>query len=296
MNKSERWEFLCPAGVWPAFALVLVMAFASGVWAADTVRITHGPILGRLSAEGIGVWARTSRPGEFRVRYGLKPDALDQVSETVSTTSGRDNTGWIHVTGLQPRAKYYYRVETPAGPADRTPGGSFRTLPSAGQTRHDEHNPKGLFNFRFEFACGNRPQFNAEGMPPRPTYVTMLRELKDEIDFAIVNGDWIYEVKRDFPVSEWLEQVGQSPQDIPSSVRLTPAVVGIWENYKYYLETDPALATWHREIPSFFTFDDHEILNDINATALALAISAGRATCWGISAEEHGCLTIASCK
>ena len=37
------------------------------------VTVTHGPILGRLGPTEIGVWVRTSRPGTFRVRYGLDP-------------------------------------------------------------------------------------------------------------------------------------------------------------------------------------------------------------------------------
>jgi hypothetical protein len=27
------------------------------------IRISHGPILGRVSSDGIGIWARTSEPG-----------------------------------------------------------------------------------------------------------------------------------------------------------------------------------------------------------------------------------------
>ncbi|MFT7642703.1 MAG: hypothetical protein ACI9G1_004461, partial [Pirellulaceae bacterium] len=36
---------------------------------AEEITITHGPILGRLSKDGVGVWARTSKPGQFRVAY-----------------------------------------------------------------------------------------------------------------------------------------------------------------------------------------------------------------------------------
>jgi hypothetical protein len=46
-------------------------------------------------------------------------------------------------------------------------------------------------------------------------------------------------------------------------VDLAPSIVGVWENYKLYLSRGRNLSAWHREIPSFFTFDDHEILNDV---------------------------------
>ena len=50
--------------------------------------ITTGPILGRLSADGIGVWARTSRAASFQVRYGLSEDEMDQITDPVPTQFG----------------------------------------------------------------------------------------------------------------------------------------------------------------------------------------------------------------
>ena len=32
---------------------------------------------------------------------------------------------------------------------------------------------------------------------PYPTYKTMLQRIAGDIDFAILNGDWVYEEKRD---------------------------------------------------------------------------------------------------
>ncbi len=63
----------------------------------DENMITHGPILGRLSSSGVGVWARTLRTGEFAVLYGTDPKRLDQTAGPVKTLLARDNTGWIHV-------------------------------------------------------------------------------------------------------------------------------------------------------------------------------------------------------
>ena len=133
--------------------------------------------------------------------------------------------------------------------------------------RNPEHNPRGLFNFSFEFACGNKPNPDPGSNVQRPAFVTMLRELDNKIDFAILNGDWIYERQRDYTAGQWLEQVGATAAETPDIVQMAPSIVGVWENYKDYLATDPNLAAWHREIPSFFVFDDHEILNGINGTS-----------------------------
>ena len=95
----------------------------------------------------------------------------------------------------------------------------------------------------------------------------MLDHLKDKVYFHIQNGDFIYEEKRDYRVEEWLEQVGLPADQTPRIVNLAPSIVGVWENYKLYLERGKALAAWHRNVPAFFTFDDHEILDNVDGTS-----------------------------
>jgi phosphodiesterase/alkaline phosphatase D-like protein len=227
---------------------------------ARASQITHGPILGRLTANSVDVWARTDRPGTFGVRYGTQPGKLDQRSGPVATHLDRDNTGSGTLKGLKPNTRYHYDLligEKPTGV-----GGSFRTLPDPAAYRHPKVNPKGLFNFRFEFACGNSQGKHSRG-PALPAFKTMLDRLHDKINFAILNGDWLYEDHRDHTVDAWRKQVGLGGGKLPHLVAVAPTVVGVWENYKVYLERGKNLAAWHRNMPSFFTFDDHEILNDV---------------------------------
>ena len=62
---------------------------------------------------------------------------------------------------------------------------------------------------------------------------------------------------------QWLDQVGADRSDLPEVVRLAPTITGVWENYKLYLKRGVNLSAYHRHVPTFFTFDDHEILNDV---------------------------------
>jgi alkaline phosphatase D len=240
------------------------LSLAVAALAQTPARITHGPILGRLGAHQIGVWVRTERPAAFHVRYGLEPSKLDGLSSPVTTRIEHDNTGWVLIGGLTSNTKYYYQV-VPQGAESSAvkPDGAFLTLPEPADFRNAEHNPRGLFNFRFEFACGNNQNPNSGLGPSLPAFRTMLRELDDKIHFAILNGDWLYEDSRDYPAEKWLQQVGLPPAQTPALVRLAPSITGLWENYKVYLARGKNLSAWHREIPSFFTFDDHEILNDV---------------------------------
>lgn len=241
----------------------LLAALAGVASAEEFPHFTHGPILGRLSETGVGVWARTGVSGEFRVRYGESADALDRNSASVQTRLENDNTGWVEITGLKPNTKYYYALEIPGAETSTHRRGSFRTLPDAADFVHEKLNPRGLFNFSFEFACGNNQNPGQSVGPSTPTFRTMTDRIADDIHFAILNGDWLYETRRTYQVSQWLAQVNRPVEDTPHAVKVSPALVGVWQNYKHFLEQSQSLNDWHRVTPTFFTYDDHEILNDV---------------------------------
>jgi phosphodiesterase/alkaline phosphatase D-like protein len=245
-----------------AFALIL----STQVQADEDNYVTHGPILGRVTAHEIGIWARTWRAAPFRVRYGLLPDQLDLLSEPVTTMVGHDNSGWLELSNLQADTRYYYELVLGEGetaiPVIQRPG-SFRTLPDVEQLRDEKHNPEGKFNFSFELGACNNQVLKGWG-PEFPAYGTMLeRGIPDQISFALLNGDWIYEDGRDYAPEKWLQDVGLAPEQTPEIVSIAPTIVGVWENYKRYLERSSNLSRWHRNVPSYFTLDDHEILNDV---------------------------------
>jgi len=226
---------------------------------AQAQEITHGPILGRLGARHVGVWVRTSSPATLVVRYGTAPDALDHASAPAATLLAHDNTGWVLIEGLAPGTRYFYKTVVGDATENPQPDGSFRTLPDADSCRHPVYNPRGLFNFTFEFGCGNHQTKRTEDIP---TFATLLARHGGELDFAVQNGDWLYEEARDYTLDQWRDQVAVAEGDVPEPARTAPAIVGVWENYKSYLARSSSLAAWHRNVPSFFTYDDHEIVDD----------------------------------
>ncbi|HUQ93610.1 MAG TPA: alkaline phosphatase D family protein [Bryobacteraceae bacterium] len=232
--------------------------------------ITHGPILGHVGMTEIHVWGRTAKPGEFRVRFGTNANRLEQTSGPVKTSFDHDNAAWTRLSGLRPDTKYYYRLAAGSNAeGEARHGGSFRTLPDPDAYRNRELNPKGLFNFRFEFgSCNNQKLGNGMG-PGLPAFKVMREKLKDKVLFSILNGDWLYEEKREFSVEEWRQQVGCGAANLPAIVKLAPSITGVWENYKFFLERGVNMAAWHKEVPCYFTPDDHEILNDVYGTATA---------------------------
>ncbi len=223
--------------------------------------VTHGPMLGLVTDSSVRVWARTHKAGVFSVRYGEHPERLEGNSAEVSTAVQHDHAGSTTLAGLRPDTEYHYQIyigEVPSGSA-----GTFRTLPSAAGHRDAEHNPRGLFNFRFQFgSCANQNPRGGIG-PSLPAYATMLRELRGNTHFSLMNGDFIYEEHRSMPAEDWLMQVGLPLESMPRDVALAPNLAGLWENYKTYLSRGVNLAAWQRHMPTVFTFDDHDLVNDI---------------------------------
>ncbi len=240
--------------------------------AGDGPVITHGPILGRVSSDTIGIWARTSEATEVTLFYGKRPDAKDY-TKTFETKTVNDNTGWILLESLDSSSKYYYEISTgkSADGVERL-SGHFHTLPDVQDVVNPDSNPQGLFNLRFEFACGNNQNADAGSAyhEALPAYATMRRNLvRDDaesfVDFAILNGDWLYEnddKRRETP-QDWSAQTGIDESHTPRVLKVMPTLAGVWANYKHYLEKGVTMADWHRYVPSYFTFDDHEIVNDV---------------------------------
>lgn len=244
----------------PLIIALCVVAFAFSATAAT--EISDGPMLGQVTDSSIVVWARTERPGSFKVRYGTAPDRLTAESGGVITTYARDLTGSVRIEGLQPETRYH--LEVMGEGTQRGPRGEFRTLPNGSRHRHPDLNPRGLFNFRFELGCCQTQNPKSGLGPSLPAFATMLRErIPEKVHFAILNGDWLYEEERSYPAAEWVRQVGASSDQIPKVVDVAPPIVSVWQNYKTYLRRAPNLVAWHRRVPTVFTFDDHELVNDI---------------------------------
>ncbi|HUR20179.1 MAG TPA: metallophosphoesterase family protein, partial [Vicinamibacterales bacterium] len=242
-----------------AQAALLATPAAAAAQPAGGTRITHGPLLGSLGPNDIWVWGRTERAGSFRVRYGTSRERLDQTSAEVTTRVDHDNAAWIHVQGLKSNTRYFYQLDG-GGQV-----GTFKTQPAPADYANSETNPKGLFNFSFAFGSCSNQSTDLE----LPAYKVLNRQHASKVLFSIMNGDWLYEEKREYPVEEWRKQVGIAEAQTPRIVKLAPSITGVWENYKLYLERGVPLAEWHRNVPGYFTTDDHEILNDVYGTGSA---------------------------
>lgn len=221
---------------------------ANHVAPAETLGLTHGPMLGRPAAESVTVWLRTAEPAEFVVRYSTELPIDDTSPGVAGRTRGEsDNTGFVTLEDLKASTRYFYAVELGGRLADlridyHDPWPSFRTLPDGSSFRDPNYNPEGLFNLCFSIGCcaSQDPVRSGGQYGSPPSFDTLFRNHRDEIQFHIMNGDTIYEEERDGTLD------------------------GLWNNYRLYWKRGRSFARLTRSVPAVFTYDDHEIGWDIH--------------------------------
>ncbi|MDX9880466.1 MAG: alkaline phosphatase D family protein [Prolixibacteraceae bacterium] len=240
------------------FTSILCLFLLLGFISAHS-QVTHGPILGKPSDKSMGIWVRTALPGSVTVNYGLYSDSM---TETIvfETKIEKDCSGWACFNNLSPNTVYYYRIRT-SGSAKEIQR-TFKTLPSGKDYYNEAYNKGGLFNFSFHLGHCSNQKMHDFSKGDISTFQIMNNQWKEKVNFGILNGDFIYEDARDTPVDVWQYSVGLKSNEIPDIVSVAPSVVGVWQNYKNYLDRSENLSKWHSYVPTFFTMDDHEVLGD----------------------------------
>lgn len=232
---------------------------ANDVLPYSTAGLSHGPLLGGVTSETVKVWIRTRDPVDFDVVYDKSlPLTGASPSARASTSEQADRTGVVQLNGLEPNTRYFYGIRIGGVLADLResidqPWPSFRTLPSDASFHDPKHNPNGLFNFAFAIGhCASQDPDRSGGMyASTPAYDTIWREHLTELSFGIVNGDVIYEERRDGTIE------------------------GVRDNYKLYLSRGRSFANLFRALPGFFTFDDHDVGWDLHGSG-QIGLGGGR--------------------
>jgi alkaline phosphatase D len=213
----------------------------------QSLGITHGPVLGRITEGAVTVWIRTQAPAAFEIAVSERPpfDGARAVRGTTSTE--KDNTGWVTVDGLKANTRYFYALRLRGEIVDirasmDDPWPSFRTLPDGRSFAH-EYNPEGRFNFSFSVGSCQRqrsPEDTYGIYANPPVFDTLWKRHRDRLSFHIINGDYTYEET------------------------LNGSKTGLEDNYKLYLDRGRSLNRFLRHVPMFTMFNDHEMTDNID--------------------------------
>jgi alkaline phosphatase D len=235
MTQLNRRELIAALGA---------LGLAPSAFAQDnepSFTFAHGVASGDPQHDQVILWTRVTPvdPSEtLRVRWAVASDpGMKQVRQSgrFVTDRRRDFTVKIDAAGLKPAATYYYQFEARGV---KSPIGRTRTLPAGSVDR-----------LRFAFAsCSNYPHgyFNA--------YARIAE--RDDLDFVLHLGDYIYEYK----LGEYADpQLAGTRDVVPKSEIVTLDDYRL--RYALY-RTDPDLQEVHRQHPFIVVWDDHETANN----------------------------------
>jgi len=100
---------------------------------AQSVSLTHGPVVGAVTDNSARVFVRTDNEAEVRIRYSTEPDLSDYQESSVSTTGDvHDFTTRISLYSLDPSTTYYLDVLVNDQSQLESPYPRFKTFPPRG--------------------------------------------------------------------------------------------------------------------------------------------------------------------
>jgi alkaline phosphatase D len=215
-----------------------VFAFlASGTGAAvraashDSPVLTHGVVVGDVTAETAVLWARADREGTLKVHLS---GGKHHGAARLAFHSADDYTGQVVLDGLKPGTSYRYRVGSEHG--------SFRTAPAPGEAA-----PVRLA-FGGDVAGQNVCRDTTEGFPIMET----IRAQRPELFVGL--GDMIYADNACDPVG--LYGNAQVPGPGPA-----PDLATYWAHWRYN-RADPGSQRLLESTSYIGVWDDHEVVND----------------------------------
>jgi alkaline phosphatase D len=131
VQKQTRNHFNYYAISW---VVIVLLTVGSPYTFSAEVNITHGPLVGAVQANSAKIWVRTDSPADVHVEYNTSADFIQSaLSQTTTTTKGKDFTGKLRLSGLAPETDYFYRLWLNNAPLPEVY--SFRTNPGDAATR-----------------------------------------------------------------------------------------------------------------------------------------------------------------
>lgn len=221
-------------------AVGLATACAAPTGPAPTTAFSSGIASGLHSDTQVVLWTRADPRlvGSTTVEWQVGDDpAFTNVvaSGMVSTGPANDHTVKLLVGGLSPDRSYWYRF---TAPGHASPIGRTRTLPAAGAS---------VSRLRLAYASC---QSYANG------YYAAWRQIATQpVDAVLFLGDYIYE-------SALIQLLRTVREEGLEEARTLDVYRSKYQLYK----TDPDLQAAHAAHPFVTIWDDHEIVNDYDAS------------------------------
>ena len=221
----------------------------------DSLRpqIDCGISSGDISVDGAVVWSKTDRPAKMRVEWSTHRDFRStQTIVGPDALAASDYTAKLGLKGLPQGAEIFYRIsfeDLVTGRRSAPEVGKFRTPDSAG-------------SWPTRFAWSGDVGGQGYGINPKVGGMTIFESMRAmHPDLFIHCGDVIYadaplkKVKMLGPGRYWHNLVTAEKRKVAETLQEFRG------NFKYNL-LDTNLRRFNAEVPTAFTWDDHETKNN----------------------------------
>jgi alkaline phosphatase D len=199
--------------------------------AGDAPAVTHGVVVGDVTARTAVLWARADREGTLKVQ--LSGGKHDHVGRLMFRAAD-DYTGQVVLTGLKPDTDYRYRVGSERG--------SFETAPAADDAEEVR------LAFGGDVAGQNVCRDTAEGFPIMDT----IRGVRADVFVGL--GDMIYADNACDPVGRYGNAQVPGPGPAPE--------LATFRAHWRYNRADAASQRLLASTSYVGVWDDHEVVND----------------------------------
>jgi alkaline phosphatase D len=223
-----------------ACAVVVLAGAPLGAAQPAAPTVTHGVVVGDVTARAAVLWARANRSAELNVRLsGGRHGPI----ERVRVVAADDFTGLVRLEGLRPDTRYGYRVSFTAGNG-RGPvvQGSFQTAPASNDATAVE------LAFGGDLAGQNVCRDAQEGFPILDTIRAR------EPDLFVGLGDMVY-------ADNACDSTGRYGNAQHGGLPIAVDLPGFWEHWRYN-RGDRASQQLLRSTSYVGVWDDHEVVND----------------------------------
>lgn len=205
--------------------------------------VTHGVVVGDVTARSAVLWARASRGATLNVQ--LAGGAHSRV-ERVRARADDDFTAQVRLRGLRSDTRYEYRAwfspDVPGAGRRARVSGTFRTAPAANAA-----SPVKLA-FGGDLAGQNVCRDAVEGFPILDT----IRRWQPDVVVGL--GDMIY-------ADNACDATGRYGNPQVGGVGVATDLPGFWEHWRYN-RADPASRRLLASTGYVGVWDDHEVVND----------------------------------
>jgi alkaline phosphatase D len=208
-----------------------------GYFKIPKFEVTHGPIVGAVTASSARFAVRTDTTTEIKVYLAKDSTTWSPgiYSIPVTTAAATEYFGLLDVTGLEPNTTYYYRALIDGQPRPKYVG-RFKTFPVAGQ------------GAQFAFLFGSCQQAYYDD--PRSGFGFIFPKMANEQAlFFLQQGDWIYPDTTDTEQGDSLNFFARHPELI-------------YENYRDRYDPYFPMIELLRVTPIDYTYDDHDWVNN----------------------------------